>query len=295
MLKTYGIFRIIGNDLKRNATGRTIQNLEFILAHETDFPNCMKTWILNRILDPEVERRLIEAIEVRAQRFFRIAHDREAAAAPASSRRERICTVIGINQARNVALSEGRKQFDWTLPFDGHCFIPDAGWDEFIEIASAAERPYIVIGMERVQTYRDALLSGTRPKCEELWEGKGWSAVEPQLAFHHTSTSTFDESLPYGDRDKAELLVRLGVPGIWHEWERPGESSIRIESTSNAECAASFVHAGFVIRLPSGRPEADTNPLTRVLLRNIGLARLIARLDGRSETLARYIPEQHGT
>jgi hypothetical protein len=55
------LYRIVGNDLvPRHAPGQSLANVRFILEHETELEGCEKHWILNRIVDPREEERLIE-------------------------------------------------------------------------------------------------------------------------------------------------------------------------------------------------------------------------------------------
>ncbi|KAJ3195090.1 hypothetical protein HK101_001132 [Irineochytrium annulatum] len=68
-----GLYRILGNELPpRHKLGQTLINLRFILDHEPAFPGCKKWWILNRIVDTATEEAIIQLLESRGERYFRI-------------------------------------------------------------------------------------------------------------------------------------------------------------------------------------------------------------------------------
>jgi hypothetical protein len=80
--------------------------------------------------------------------------------------------------------------------------------------------------------------------------------TEPQIAFHRSSSEVFDERLRYGNRNKAELLSRLRVPGPWlnqpvHSWDRLPPLP--------APNAGRYVCAGSVVRLPAEGGGSETN------------------------------------
>lgn len=69
----FTLYRILGNDLPpRHRTGQTYDNLKFILDYEPDFSNCTKNWIINRIVDADVERRIIALLEKYKQPYILI-------------------------------------------------------------------------------------------------------------------------------------------------------------------------------------------------------------------------------
>ncbi|KAI3644891.1 hypothetical protein MP228_011055 [Amoeboaphelidium protococcarum] len=58
------LYRIIGNDLPpRHDVNQSIKNLQFMLKHEELFPDTQKVFVLNRIVDQNIERQLIRILE----------------------------------------------------------------------------------------------------------------------------------------------------------------------------------------------------------------------------------------
>ncbi|CAK4928726.1 unnamed protein product [Aphanomyces euteiches] len=65
--------RIIGNALPpRHDPNRTLTNLKFILEREFQDPRVKKHWVLNRILDPHVEKQLMDLLNLYNASFSRI-------------------------------------------------------------------------------------------------------------------------------------------------------------------------------------------------------------------------------
>ena len=70
------IYRIVGNSLPpRHGPDDTCNNLQFVLENEPDLPSCDKRWLLNRLVDPEVEARCIKLIRASGQTYHSIALD----------------------------------------------------------------------------------------------------------------------------------------------------------------------------------------------------------------------------
>jgi hypothetical protein len=294
------LYRVIGNDLPpRHAPGQTRSNLIFILEHESQFPDCEKRWVVNRIHDPEEEGAILNTLQTYDQKYLRIPFD------PAEYRktewdmdglpsrdfvytnmfvelddetRNRVETyirrhkniyAINNNGARNAALGEGRQRAKWVLPFDGNCFFTPEG---FADLRNAIQTkpwyPYFIVPMMRAGENFE--LNALRPNDAAL-------AEEPQIAFRYDAGESFDEAIPYGRRPKVELLWRLGVPGSWDRYlfdpwdpQRP----------TPANEAGQVQNAGWVIRLQSGRPEQEI--AGRAGLKGRGFNRneaIVARLD----------------
>ncbi|HVK99589.1 MAG TPA: alginate lyase family protein [Dongiaceae bacterium] len=177
---------------------------------------------------------------------------------------------VGVNTARNVALALGRQHAQWTLPWDGACFVTPQAWDGIRQLSrqdSAAL--HLVVPLARVSDPQ-SLLSGTFKPAR---------LTEPQLGFRHDSEVTFDEQLRYGNRNKAELLVRLGISGPWNNWHPAAWD--RPQPVPCAE-RGRFVQGGWVARLPAGCESGIENdePL-RWRSRFQGVALLCRQLDTR--------------
>ncbi|MCI5073752.1 hypothetical protein [Oricola sp.] len=234
------ITRILGNDLHpRHDARQTIENLRFILDTEAEFPGAKKLFIVNRIFNPDSESAVLDALsragaeyvhlpfepsEYRAKRWDEDGPGGETAlgliAGRGLSRQEvlqvrllsgasKIRYAMNVNGARNLALSIGKPLARWTLPLDGNCILTEEAFSRLAEqVRSEPLASHVVLPFERLEHnsqfhQRDPI---------------GRSDEEPQIAFHHRSPLEFDERFPYGLRDKAELLIRLGVPGAWHDW-----------------------------------------------------------------------------
>lgn len=262
------LVRIIGNDLPpRHEPGQTLKNLRFILDHESELQQCSKRWILNRIADPRAEAAIAALLDERRQAHARIEFRPEEFARlraetvrrPADdlgpeaagrlklrAERPRLDYAIPINRARNLALRES--DADWTLPFDGNCFVTAAAWADIREgiLAHPAWR-YVVVPMARVTSGDDILAPGFRPAAEG----------EPQVAFRRDAPLAFDEAYSYGRRDKVELLWRLGLPGPWDRWK---DDPWDLPRTRRAAAKGEVGTAGRVIRLSSGRDALERGP-----------------------------------
>ena len=236
---TFALCRIIGNDLPPLHTSeQALENLKFQLAHEATLADCTKFWLVNRIVDPVVRRRILELLQLWKQDWFeipfeidayrsidcseeakaidRLVETRRITGADALRRAEtaklrlKRLYLMNNNGARNTALELGRHRAKWVLPWDGNCFITPAAWEKIrLGVSQSAHLPYHMVNMARLQANEDALNSLDVPEARD----------EPQIIFHRASRERFDEALPYGRRPKVELLQRLGVPGPWQLWE----------------------------------------------------------------------------
>jgi len=235
--------RILGNDLPpRHHQRQTLNNVKFILEHERLTEQFERRWILNRLWDSGAEEKLIDLLKRSNQEFMSIPFNRnlyrqqslDASGLPRSFDpikimnsvtlkraqviafewiyRRKNLTAIGLNSARNVAIETGLKQARWVLPLDGNTFMRREALLDLLElIRENPDAKYLVLPMVRI--FDNSVLLERSLKLENVTE-------EPQLAFRDDSLDRFDEELRYGNRPKAELLVRLGVPGPWHNWKR---------------------------------------------------------------------------
>lgn len=258
---SFTIARIIGNDLPpRQAKGQMLANLRHILEEEANFPHCSKVFVLNRLFDPHEEaqaRAMIEgAGHVALVRSFDAPHyatlgldmaiageapDLVSAAfatLPAKEQanrffricRAKIAYALDINGARNQALRFGQERSEWTFVLDGACFLSQAAARRLFDDAGRAGRcPYLIIPMRRLVEIGEAAAADWRVSRWRArwgaWWGAWWRAwqEEPQIAFHRSASSCFDERFIYGLQDKTSLLKAIGVPGPWQHWrDKPG-------------------------------------------------------------------------
>lgn len=289
--------RIIGNDLEpRHRKGQSYDNVQFILDHEPEFPDCEKFWIVNRIVDPGEEARIVDLLQSRGQSFHKIAFElgayrqvpwntdrlatnesrftnadnrtdgQNTARYETHLRHRKNLYVMNANTARNAALELARGRARWLLPWDGNCFLTQSAFEA---IRSAIERNpyfrYVIVPMARIVDNALLLDETFSPAADE----------EPQIVFRSDTVELFDERYGYGRRPKIEMLWRLGVPG---SWDRFRDDAWDFPRPSLAEDAGLFQSAGWVARLDSGRSHLE-----------IGRAGYRARLGKRDEAIVAVI------
>lgn len=299
---TFVLYRVLGNDLPpRHEIGQTRANLQFMLDHEPDFPNCEKRWVVNRIVEPEEEAAIIALLEAHDQSYLRIPFLLEEYAeigwdlqsfhepafflrggfdrmvpydqmrAEAHLRRHKNNYVINNNGARNAALRDGKGRAKWVLPWDGNCFLTTQAWEEIVKgVLAQPYLKYFTVPMARATDNADLLDPAFRPEPDS----------EPQMLFRFDSAEEFNEEHYYGRRPKVELFYRLGIPGPWDrfkddEWDLPRpEASPDIGTTGEA---------GWVARLFSGQGRLETEAQgvmrARGEARIEGIVSMLDRLD----------------
>lgn len=265
------LYRIIGNDLyPRHDAGQSLANLRFILEHEPNLEGCEKRWLLNRIRQPEKLRELMDLLDqygfgydvipfqahvfrdvpwdweilpqpsFLASKSFRQLLDHQRQSWEIALYRHKNNYLMNNNGARNKALELGRQRADWVLPWDGNCFVTDAGWRclrETVLHQSAAD--YFYVPMQRVGDNAHLL----DPEFEVD------PRDEPQLVFAADAHEQFNEAFPYGRRPKVELFWRLGLAGPWDTWlDEPWDQPRRSPLQPLPPCP----EAGWVARLHSG-------------------------------------------
>ncbi len=283
---TFALCRVIGNDLvPRHTAGQSLRNVAFILENEPQFANCTKLWVLNRIFDPENERRLIALLEEHGQIYERIPYDASTfqaigydfstfddpmvfadgtlggeeddtkARMVAQAYRLKNNYVMNNNGARNAALELCIRHAKWALPFDGNCFFTQSAWDELTsDILSQRDKRYFQVPMARMHDNADLLVDQERPETVE----------EPQLAFRCDAPLRFDEAHPYGRRPKVELFLHLGIPGPWRQWPLlPFDLPPRKVSPEGYRVGS----AGWVARLFSGKAQLEVTGQEGVVVR----------------------------
>ncbi|MBL8579967.1 MAG: alginate lyase family protein [Mesorhizobium sp.] len=291
------LVRIIGNDLEpRHETGQSRRNVEFILKNEAHFPDCKKVWVVNRIMDNNERRRIIELLERYGQEYKEIPFDlseygkvqydfgrlpedgilsssklltleqRTIAKLEISARRNKVNYLMNNNGARNFALKNFGADFKWIMPWDGNCFLtPDAFRRIRGRIMRRPYLPYVIVPMARIEDNSVLLQPEYSVKAKE----------EPQVIFRADAKEEFNSEIPYGRRPKVDLLWRLGVPGRWDRF--PVDPS-DFPKPSLADEAGLYQTAGWVARLDSGRPEFE-----------VGKGSSARRAVGRDEAILRAI------
>lgn len=305
---TFVLTRVVGNDLPpRHRAGQSLENLRFALAHEPDLPGCEKRWILNRIVDPDVESALVRCLEDHGASYTRLQFDwddyrqvgwrfqdfpeRGFVYGPrARNRSERGQSwlldhvyhdknryAMHNNGARNLALEDGMQRARWVLPWDGNSFVTTAAWEGLTDaIRERPHLPYVLVPMTRAADNAAVLAPGFAPDAAE----------EPQVVFRADAREAFDPDRRYGRRPKVELLQRLGVPGPWDGWViDPWEPSI-------ARCVEEgrYQYASYVVRLSSGEPTLEVDADERGWRRTVAIQQRIDELDRRTAA-ERFSPD----
>lgn len=273
---TFVLYRIIGNDLHpRHSKGQSYENLRVMLENEPPLADCERRWVVNRIVDPEEERRVIDLLGAHGQdyihipfvadEYLRIGLDFDALPSPdfldsdefgrlsrEEQDRARVAAyrlknlyVMNNNGARNIALRDGQQRAKWVLPWDGNCFVTADAWREIVaDVTARPHLKYLAVPMERMLDNAELLRGDYRTNPVE----------EPQLLFRCDAAEAFNEDFPYGRRPKVELFWRLGIPGSWDEWrDDPWDQPRRPPSPE----AGHFGCAGWVARMFSGQHEQE--------------------------------------
>jgi len=311
------LYRILGNDLPpRYSAGQTLANLRFTLEHEEELPGLEKRWLLNRIVDPQVQEELQRTIEAAGQRCdlipFRAEEYRQAwtglGATPPECHpwsetfqelspleQARIADYIGRaknlylmnnNGARNRALELGFADAEWVLPWDGGCFLPAWAWPELQAAMQRSDLRYVCIPMHRLTDLNQLPSAADQDQL---------SVVEPQLAFARQAAIRFDEQLRYGSGPKWQVLQRIGLPGPWQESQ--GWLPWEVVDTSPAPDAGAWLEAGLVLRLSGEAKDerfVDENALWR--LRFASIQRFTRQVDVQGmQDMLRATPYRHWT
>ena len=298
MVNNFIFYRILGNDLPpRHKQGQTLENLHFILEYEPSLHYCEKRWVINRIVDEEQEKAVINLLESYQQKYIHIPFIKEEyssigfdfqcfsqpdyfhseeyqrlspemqARAIDRTYHHKILYAMNINGSKNAALREGRSLAKWVMPWDGNCFLTERAWQEILEKVEACEqKPYLLVPMTRALDNRNLLKQNFEPNPVE----------EPQIIFHQKAREEFNEMVRYGHFNKIELLWRLGVPGYWDKWQwDPWDNLDRQESPE----AGQFMFVGWVARLFSGVQECEQNSYSRAKKRRQGIRDFLDNLD----------------
>ena len=294
------IYRIIGNTLPpRHGSGDTCNNLQFALENEPVLPSCEKRWLLNRLVDPEVEAACVKLIRAHGQKYHSIPLDEatcrnaflDASGMPkpfnpfargsggkadsawlVQSRewilRHKSLAAINLNDARNRVIELGRADALWTLPLDGWCYFTAEAWDSFAEgVARNKDALYGILPLARLNVNAQLNTMAGPPEQTD----------EPQIAFRRDAPDRFYEKMRYGNQNKSELLVRLGVPGPWEKWRLAYWDT---DPQPEAVAPGRFFVGGWAYRLASGASEkVEAGAGSRYVARIEGVQRLTQQLD----------------
>jgi len=282
----YCLYRILGNDIPlRHSPSQTYTNLSFILTHEPEFADCEKRFLINRVVEKDKSDCYKALISEAGFSWDEISFDiNEYKTLPSTIAKAHYLT--NVNRARNKCIEIGKARCEYVLPFDGGSMFRLDGWDAFnTTLQEYIGVPYFLLGQWRISDYALMLNCSNKPILTELYHNRDGQILqatrELAIAFGSKHDSVFNENLPYGKVDKVELLWRLGVSGIWDNWQPP----IKHESMKNlSRFAGTLKMAGWVARLPSGDHKGDSNNLLRGKHRTHGVQLLVNKVDSLLET-----------
>lgn len=273
------VYRILGNDLPpRHDPNQSIDNLAFFLKHEFEWVGCEKRFCLNRILDPNREETLQGMLRAAGLLFFTISVCRDEYLS-LSEDRERLNYLTNVNAARNECIARGLQEATWVFPLDGGTFVQVLGWDAVQNQVCDDTLGVLAIPTWRAESY-ETVLTEINPTLTENYVFSNGRIVEGpremSLGFSRKADVRFDSCRCYGEVDKAELLWRLGIKGVWDMWN----PEIRDESLKKPSRFFGKVPVvGSVCRLPAGAGGVDGNNRERSIARGEGLQQLLQRAD----------------
>lgn len=252
------IFRIISEDLPpRDEIGSRDRVLDFILDNENEFEDTTKGWIINGFTDSVHRASVIDKLVKRDMFVLTIPWARKLYA-DARTREQKIVTAIGINKARNLAISHGQLLADFTFILDGDCFFTKGQYEhvtkEIEKDQKASNRKHYSTVCSR-STFEHALQS------DDIM-----NLAEPMPIVRYDATERFDESIPFGKGDKLEYLFRLNhskEPGHHHEM-------------INDKLCKCF---GAVHHVSGSSYEIEDNLKMRISLRDQSIDNLLHKLD----------------
>jgi len=289
---TFVLYRVLGNDLPpRHQPGQTQKNLEFMLKHEPELQNCIKVWVLNRIVDPNQLQGLKCLLDAYGKKYFEIPFDPqrysdigrqdegdlsvkellETAGDPQTEIHRLIAESFGLSKKTLYAMNiNGAKNLaKWVCPWDGNCFLTNDAWQAIQE--NIKNKPWIkywMVPMARITKNELLLKNGFRPEAKE----------EPQIIFRNDAREEFDPYLPYGQMNKVELLKKLGVPGKWDYWTLKSHFQGKTQKPVSKD-RYEYDYCGWVARLNSGNPIAESSHRERRNTRDAAIVAFLTNLD----------------
>lgn len=292
-----GFYRIIGNSISGlHAENQAEENLEYILNNESSVQNVTKYFVLNRIFDDSHRHRLLKILKDKHANYLEIAFDPDVfkkigydfgslpdsyywfakkgrwadIVSNTAVRNFKNAYLMNNNGARNFALQHGKSRFDWIMPWDGNCFLPD---DSFKKLLSSmaiknGSYKYVATPMQRVTSEdyidRDAIVTN--------------AIDEPQISFRRDAKEVFNEDRVYGNQSKVELFKRLGYKN--DSWDKlinlyPWRKLKFVLSSEQGQ----LIEASGVFRLYSGNNQAATNGENRSHTRSFGIIETIDKVE----------------
>lgn len=237
------IFRILGNENPpRDTIGKRLEVLERILKTEPKFENIQKWYLVNRICNIQFRRQICELLDRYNAKYITIPLDIQHVL-NGSDRNEKILRAININSARNFAINFSRWLSVYTIVLDGDCMFDMDGWKPIEAEMKKEQYDYLSIPHKRANG----------------------DLAEPMVAFKNTATLRFNESIPFGEGDKLQLLFDLG-----HDRTAgSGHCNVIGDKTKTV---------GFVHHLSTGPDEYESDTISRIEARNKSLDILLSKI-----------------
>lgn len=254
------ITRIVGNALPpRDTAEGKLKAIEFVLRNEDpcvfqDKP-ARKVWIINRVFHRPIRDRLAYLFETYGHPFFTIPFDFYRYCRYGRSFKDKVREAVHINQARNYGLLLTRP-YSWNFLLDDSCFFNKQLWDQTIGDMQAQ------LGKNPNQQYFGVPMIRINNEIPANYES--YPRWEPTIAFSDKADQLFDESIPFGDNDKVELLRRLGYN------RAAGQIAVEGDMCSNA---------GSVLHISFDSEENEVNLGSRMEARRCSLVKLVDSLD----------------
>jgi hypothetical protein len=292
------LVRIIGNDVPEiHSQDQSLKNLEYILKNEKNFLNCKKIFILNRIVNKNIEKEIIDQLKKHNIEYFIIPFqtkefinlfnknfkcldkklnlfnfEPEDSFALTETMSESIYFLTNVNKARNFGIEKGNIYSNTTLIFDGSCFMTEELYFDFLNNLNKTDKndkAIFIFPMHRLSNYNQI----KNKEKHNFW-------FEPQIGMKNIVLN-FDNNKQWPE-DKIEFLHRYGIEGYWDLWK---EKNQKYESL---DCLK--IYCKGVFRLPTWtffdiknkNKKPDLNSIKnfglipgRNLFRKVGLIKLL--------------------
>lgn len=200
--------RFLGNYCPPRSTKESrLKELEMIL-HLDEKIEPSTLWILNRIHDPDYLETIKYILTDNNQQYYEIPFVYSEYDS-ISNTQDKIRYIFNLNNARNTLVSQGLKQYKYTICADGDLYMEPSRYAEMRDnIAWQADKPYHMLWHQR--TTHDQSNNSVK-KMSVAPVTNTCHSVEPVPIFTKRSKQFFDERLYYNDNCKNELCFRIGM------------------------------------------------------------------------------------
>ena len=262
-MNSVSLVRFIGNDIpgKHNEM-QSLNNLKYILSKEKFFKNCKKIFIVNRIVNKNIENSIIQELKNYNVEYFIIPFKFEEFIKIYNKEKnsniflQSIHYLTNTNNARNLGIDIGKKYSETVLIFDGSCFLTEDLYFDFLNKNNKKEAIFI-FPMYRALNYEEIIKNSNY----DFW-------FEPQLGIKNINLYFNPDA--HWPEDKIELLFRSKIKGYWDEWKTDNQ---KYEEKDFVK-----IYCKGVFRLPSGTLFDHKNkfiPSEKHLTRRQGLLKLL--------------------